>query len=65
MEAWHKRHALQLASQLPDKVEDANLVIRALQDLVSTWLHPATEAPAPKVLTLLRERQLGEQVRRD
>jgi hypothetical protein len=64
MEAWHKRHALQLASQLPDKVEDANLVIQALQDLVSTWLHPATEE-APRVLMLFRERQLGEQVRRD
>jgi hypothetical protein len=36
-EAWHKQHALQLASQLPDKVEDANLVIQTLQELVSTW----------------------------
>jgi hypothetical protein len=51
-EAWHKQHALQLASQLPDKVEDANLVIQTLQELVSTWLHPATEEASPKVLTL-------------
>ena len=31
---WHKRHALSLASQLPENASDANAVIRELQDLV-------------------------------
>jgi hypothetical protein len=43
-ENWHKRHALQLASQLPDNACDANAVIRELQNLVDTWLHPAAIA---------------------
>jgi hypothetical protein len=43
---WHKRHALCLASQLPDNASDANAVIRELQHLVDTWLHPAEEPPA-------------------
>jgi hypothetical protein len=54
-ENWHKRHALQLASQLPDNASDANAVIRELQHLVDTWLHPA-EAPAPsKVFAIVRD----------
>jgi hypothetical protein len=53
---WHKRHALQLASMLPDDASDANAIIRELQNLVDTWLHvPETPAPS-KVLTLLREK---------
>jgi hypothetical protein len=53
-ENWHKRHALMLPSQLPENASDANAIIRELQDLVDTWLHPA-EAPVPsKVFTLVR-----------
>jgi hypothetical protein len=44
-----------LACQLPDNAEDANLVIRALQDLVNEWLHVAP-APAPsKLLAIVRD----------
>jgi hypothetical protein len=54
-ENWHKRHAINLACQLPDNASDANAVIRELQHLVDTWLHPA-EAPAPsKVVSLVRD----------
>jgi hypothetical protein len=54
-ENWHKRHAISLACQLPDNAEDANLIIRALQDLVDSWLHVAP-APAPsKLLAIVRE----------
>jgi hypothetical protein len=53
-ENWHKRHALQLASQLPDNASDANAIIRELQNLVDTWLHVPE---APKVLTLFRDRE--------
>ena len=56
-ENWHKRHALMLASQLPENASDANAIIRALQDLVDTWLHPAvTGIPASiKVVSLVRD----------
>jgi hypothetical protein len=54
-ENWHKRHALGLACQLPDNASDANAIIRALQDLVDTWLHPA-QVPAPsKVFAIVRD----------
>jgi hypothetical protein len=36
----HKRHALLLAAMLPDNARDANAIIRELQSLVDTWLHP-------------------------
>ena len=56
-ENWHKRHALQLASQLPDNASDANAVIRELHDLVNAWLHVAQPAGPSKVLTLLKDRE--------
>jgi hypothetical protein len=54
-ENWHKRHALMLASQLPDNVSDANAVIRELQNLVDTWLHPANETSPTNVVSLIRD----------
>jgi hypothetical protein len=57
-EKWHKRHALMLGSQLPENASDANAVIRELQDLVDSWLHPAeAQIPAPSnVLALVRDK---------
>jgi hypothetical protein len=55
-ENWHKRHALMLAAQLPDNASDANAVIRELQNLVDTWLHPAATPQPSKVVTLLRDK---------
>ena len=52
-ENWHKRHALQLASQLPDNASDVNAVIRELQHLVDTWLHIGPE-PTKASVTVLR-----------
>ena len=52
-ENWHKRHALSLASQLPDNASDANAVIRELQHLVDTCLHVAPE-PTKASVTVLR-----------
>jgi hypothetical protein len=49
---WHKRHALSLASQLHENATDAAAVIRALQDLVDTWMY--AEAP-PKVVSIVRD----------
>jgi hypothetical protein len=52
-ENWHKRHALQLASQLPENASDANAVIRELRHLVDTWLDVAPE-PMKASVTVLR-----------
>jgi hypothetical protein len=51
---WHKRHAILMASQLPDGHADAMLVIEALRELAESYLHsgPAeVGSPAPNVLT--------------
>lgn len=40
---WHRRHALLLASQLPENSEDAHLVVEAITELLDTFM---TEAPA-------------------
>jgi hypothetical protein len=53
---WHKRHALSLASQLPENDSDAKAIIRELQHLVDTWLHVPDVAEPSKVLRLLREK---------
>jgi hypothetical protein len=56
-ENWHKRHALSLAAQLPENASDANAVIRELQHLVDSWLHPEVIAqPSANVLAMRRER---------
>jgi len=54
-ENWHKRHAIMLASQLPDNASDANAVIRVLQNLVNSWLRPAAIAEPAKVFSLVRD----------
>jgi len=54
-ENWYKRHALQIACQLPDNAADANAVIRELQHLVDTWLHPERAAPANVVTCIGRK----------
>ena len=60
-ENWHKRHAIGLACQLPDNASDANAVIRELQNLVDTWLHPAEVSPPSKVVSIVRD-QAGKAV---
>jgi hypothetical protein len=40
---WHRRHALLLASQLPENSEDAHLVVEAIVELLDTFM---AEAPA-------------------
>jgi hypothetical protein len=35
---WHKRHALQLAAQLPDDPDDALLVLQYARQLVEGFL---------------------------
>lgn len=44
-ENWHRRHAVMLASQLPEKTEDALAVLRLATQLVTDFLAEPDEAP--------------------
>lgn len=53
--AWHRRHALLLASQLPENPKDAQLVLEAVTELLATFMAAApveneAERPASNVL---------------
>ena len=57
---WRRRHALNLAGQLPEKPEDALAILDLMRELVVGFLQagvpePAQAPPAP-VITLVRER---------
>lgn len=45
VEAWHRRHAIQVAAALPETREDALLVLELSRDLVEGFLH-AVQRPA-------------------
>ena len=38
IESWHRRHAIQLAAQLPDGIEDARTIVRLVEELISRFL---------------------------
>lgn len=42
---WHRRQALQLASQLPEDPEDAWKILEALEELVNFWVGPRPADP--------------------
>lgn len=56
-EAWHRRHAIQIVSQLPESTEDALAVLRCAQELVEGFLAgkapPAGQPPALNNVTSL------------
>jgi hypothetical protein len=54
IEPWHRRHALQLASQLPEGIEDALLVIEATRKLVEAFLKPEPADPLPDNVRSIR-----------
>lgn len=52
---WHRRHAMQLASQLPDGTADAVIILRLAIELAEGFL-AGPEKPEPsKVLTIVRD----------
>lgn len=55
-ENWHKRQALQLASQLPDEACDVAAIMRELQYLVNSWLHVSPEPMPSNVVNLVRDK---------
>ena len=46
IEQWHRRHALMIASQLPDGKGDALAVLDCVSELVATFLQSDTPEPA-------------------
>jgi hypothetical protein len=50
---WHRRHAIMIASQLPDKPEDALLVLQAAKELVEMFLMGAAEGDGPRAANVL------------
>ena len=49
---WHRRHALQLASQLPENYEDAMAVVRATERLVQEYMKDDPDKPPAPVFKL-------------
>lgn len=48
-EAWHRRHAVQIVSALPEETEDALMVLELAKELVEGFL-ARTQRPARVVL---------------
>jgi hypothetical protein len=54
---WRRRRALNIAGMLPEKVEDALVILELLREIVVTFLHVDMSEPtkAP-VIALVRDR---------
>jgi hypothetical protein len=54
VEPLHRRHAVQLAAQLPEHPEDALIILRLVQQLVTDFLAEPepTKKPAPVVVRI-------------
>jgi hypothetical protein len=54
---WRRRHALNMAGQLPENVTDSLAILDLLRELVVTFLHVDMPEPAKApVVTLVRPR---------
>jgi hypothetical protein len=49
IEPWHRRHALQLACQLPDGIDDALTILRLARELVEDFLIEPEGDCRPKI----------------
>jgi hypothetical protein len=56
IEAWHRRHALYVASHLPDNPDDARIVLKLLGDLVDNFIADESEPKTERanVVTLVK-----------
>jgi len=45
LKIWHRRQALILASQLPEDVTDAKLIVAAVKELLDTFMVEQSEKP--------------------
>ena len=48
VEGWHRRHALHMASQLPENRVDALAVLECLKELLDGFLDPARAFSRPE-----------------
>jgi hypothetical protein len=53
---WHRRHAVQIACQLPDTIPDALIILRLATELAEGFLSGDDKPPQATVLTLARVR---------
>jgi hypothetical protein len=53
-ESWHRRHAVMLASQLPDGIDDSLIILRLATQLVTDFLAEPepVQRPAPVVVPI-------------
>jgi hypothetical protein len=51
--SWHRRHALQLACQLPEGNEDALIILRLATELVTGFLAEPEPALKPASVVVL------------
>lgn len=51
-ETWHRRQALMLASQLPEDVDDAKLIVEEVAELLNSYIvkKPSAVVQASNVL---------------
>jgi hypothetical protein len=54
IEQWHRRHAIMLASQLPDGQDDALAVLDCVREIVVTFVHVDMPEPANAPVVMLR-----------
>jgi hypothetical protein len=52
---WHRRHAVMLASQLPEDTTDALIVLRLALELAEGFLANSDWHESAKVLTIVRD----------
>lgn len=55
-EPWHRRHAVQIVSALPDDSDDALAVLRLAVQLVAGFLAGSEVAPKPAPVIALAKR---------
>ena len=55
IEPWHRRHAPMLASQLPEKSDDAIIILRLAIELAEGFLADSDKPEPAKVLTIVRD----------
>ena len=51
--AWHKRHALTIAGQLPENMADALLILQAVQELVVNFMAAEEDVPLTRSANVL------------
>ncbi len=53
-ENWHRRHAIQIAAQLPERTEDALTVLELTKELIEGFLKPQPARDRDLVADVIR-----------